>query len=64
MKHDNRFLNVRNRIEYFSSLFIAFNGKAYPHLPEYKGMFVDDNLEFDSNYESANLMAVFKVKRN
>ena len=60
-KYDNKKCNKRGRTEYFSSMFLGLESGRSPKLAEYKGMLFDDDLVFDSNYQSANLMAVFKV---
>jgi hypothetical protein len=40
---------------------VGIQGNRGQRLPEYKGMLRDDDLIFDSNFESGNLMAVFKA---
>ena len=44
MKQDNQYYNKRGKIQYLSSLFIAFDGRRPPKLPEYKGTIYDDQL--------------------
>jgi hypothetical protein len=60
-KYNNENCNRRGKTEYVASVFLPFGGKHPPRLPDYKGTIFDDQLEFDSSYESANLMAVYKV---
>ena len=50
MKFDNENKNKRGKIEYFASLFLPFDLRRPPRLPEYKGKIFDDQLEFDSNF--------------
>ena len=60
-RFNNDTINRRGKKQYFSSLFVMIQGNRGMRLPEYKGMLRDDDLIFDSNFESANLMAVFKA---
>lgn len=60
-KMNNDSMNHRNKHTFFSSLFIGIQGHRGVKLPEYMGMLCDDDLIFDSSFESANLMAVYKV---
>lgn len=61
-RYDKHVLNNRRgKREYFSSVFLGIQGNRAMRLPEYHGMLRDDDLIFDSSFESANLMAVFKA---
>ena len=50
VKFDNHRYNKRGNISYFSSLFILFDARHAPKLPEYKGKIFDDQLQFDSDF--------------
>ena len=61
IKFDNNHYNSRDKVKYFASLFMSFDARHFPKLPQYKGKIFDDQLQFDSDFQSANLFAVFKV---
>lgn len=63
-KYQNEKNNKRNGCRYFSSLFIVLQDGGARPLPSYKGMLYDNDLVFDSNFSSANLMAVYLVPAN
>ena len=60
-KYDNRKCNRRGRMNFMASVFLGIDNGKGRKLPDYEGMMQDDQLVFDSNFESANLMAVYRV---
>ena len=52
--------NKRGEQVFLASIFISLEQKKIK-LPQYNGMIKDDQLIFDSNFQSGNLMAVYKV---
>ena len=53
--------NLRHRKEFFASLFVGIEGSHALKLPPHQGTLREDDLTFDSDFDSGNLMAVFKV---
>jgi hypothetical protein len=49
-KYDIGSNNRRGNRQYLASLFIPIEPRSAVRLPEYKGMFKDDQLIFDSNF--------------
>jgi hypothetical protein len=61
MKYNNEGQNKRGNKTFLASIFLPIEIKRLIKLPDYKGMLKDDQLTFESNFESANLMSVFRV---
>lgn len=60
-KYNNEGCNTRDKVTYLASMFIKKNSKNGVVFPQVLGSVKDDQLVFDAEYESGNLMMVYKV---